>query len=189
MCLFLHNINMSRAIRCQCAVIFLLYITMPLSQRIHTDNLKPGKKYLIEVQWNLTNNMRMPDTTILTGAFVNYVYVRGRTRSFDSGLQLLLSRSRFEMVFNIDGTNINISSVNKFYEILTPSPAEFASVYSIYTLPLPNELKKEINYFVGNRKKLYYRGRSNSANLQKNNRRQDRYFEKPANRNSNPNSL
>ena len=66
------------------------------------------------------------------------------------------------MVFNIDGVNRNISSVNKFYEILTPSPAELASVYSVYTLPLPNDLKKEINYFIGNRKKLYYRNRAHS---------------------------
>lgn len=162
---------------------------MPLSKRIHVDNLKPGKKYLIEVQWNLTNNLRMLNTTVLTGTFVDYVYVRGRTRSFDSGLQLLLSRSRFEMVFNIDGVNRNISSVNKFYEILTPSQAELTSVYSIYKLPLPNDLKKEINYFVGNRKKLYYRERSNSANLQRNNPHLDRYFEKQANHTSNLNSL
>lgn len=146
-------------------IIFLLYNNMPLSQRIHADNLKTGKKYLIEVQWNLTNNLRMLNTTILTGTFVDYVYVRGRTQSFDSGLQLLLSRSRFEMIFNIDGTNHNISSVNKFYEILTPRPAELASVYSIYTLPLPNDLKKEINYFVGNRKKLYYRKRADSCRI------------------------
>jgi hypothetical protein len=170
-------------------VIFLVYITMPLSQRIHADNLKPGKKYLIEVQWNLTNNLRMLNTTIFTGLFVDYVYVRGRTRSFDSGLQLLLSRSRFEMVFNIDGTNSNISSVNKFYEILTPSSAELASVYSIYTLPLPNDIKKEINYFIGNRKKLYYRRSSRCADLQMNNPRLGRYFEKQANHISNLNSL
>ena len=151
--------------RCLATVIFLLYNIMPLSQRIHADNLKPGKKYLIELQWNLTNNLRMINTTILTGTFVDYVYVRGRTRSFDSGLQLLLSRSRFEMVFNIDGANRNISSVNKFYEILKPSPADLASVYSIYTLPLPNDLKKEINYFVGNRKKLYYRKRADSCRI------------------------
>ncbi len=144
---------------------------MPLSQRIHVDNLKPGKKYLIEVQWNLTNNLRMLNTTVLTGTFVDYVYVRGRTRSFDSGLQLLLSRSRFELVFNIDDKKHHISSVNKFYEILTPSPTELASVYRIYTLPLPNDLKKEINYFMGNRKKLYYRMPSSYTNSQKSNRR------------------
>ena len=138
---------------------------MPLSQRIHVDHLKPGKKYLIEVQWNLTNNLRMLNTTVLTGTFVDYVYVRGRTCSFNSGLQILLSRSRFEMVFNIDGVNRNISSVNKFYEILTPSSAELASVYSVYTLPLPNDLKKEINYFMGNRKKLYYRKRTDSCRV------------------------
>jgi hypothetical protein len=180
---------MSHVMRGYRAINFLMYNIMPLSQRIYVDNLKPGKKYLIEVQWNLTNNLRMLNTTVLTGTFVDYVYVRGRTRSFDSGLQLLLSRSRFELVFNIDGKKHHISSVNKFYEILTPSSAELASVYSIYRLPLPNDLKKEINYFIGNRKKLYYRRSSSCADLQMNNPRLGRYFEKQANRISNPNSL
>lgn len=133
---------------------------MPLSKQICAYNLKPGKKYLIDVQWNITNNLRLDHTVTLIGTFVDYVYVRGRTRSFDSGLHVLTTRSRYEAIFNVNGFHRNVSAVNKFYEILTPDPLAFANVYSIYTLPLPNDLKKEISYFVGNRKKLYYKVRS-----------------------------
>lgn len=138
---------------------------MPLSQRINAYNLKAGKKYLIELQWNLTNTLRLDTPTIAIGTFVENMYVRGRTRSFDSGLQLLTARPRIEIIFNIDGVNRSISSANKVYEILTPQPREFVSMYSIYMLPLPNELKKEISYFVGNRNKLYYRKRATRVGL------------------------
>ena len=134
---------------------------MPLSNRINVHKLLAGKKYLIELQWNLTNTVRNDQPIILTGKFVENIYVRGRTRSFDSGLQLLTSRPRIETVFNIDGCNHTVSSVNKFYEILIPKPVEFMSVYSIYRLPLPFVLKREIRYFIGNQNKLYYKKRSN----------------------------
>lgn len=130
---------------------------MPLSQSINAHNLNVGKKYLIEVQWNLTNDMRLHLPNPIVGTFIDHVYVRGRTRSFDTGLQIMLSRSRYEAIFDINGTHRKVSSANKFYEILIPNPYLFASVYSVYTLPLPNDLKKEISYFLGNRKKLYYR--------------------------------
>ena len=95
---------------------------MPLSTVVSPHNLVPGKKYLIEVQWNLTNDLRLPATQTMIGTFLQSSYVRGRTCSFDTGLQLLLSRSRYETSFSIDGKSSIVSSVNKFYEILSPSP-------------------------------------------------------------------
>jgi hypothetical protein len=132
---------------------------MPLSQSINASALIPGKKYLIDVYWNTEGNLRFYASRPIVGTFVNHVYVRGRTRSFDSGLQILLSRSRYESIFEINGIERKVSSANKFYEILYPCAYELASVYSVYTLPLPNDIKKEISYFVGNRRKLYYRKR------------------------------
>ena len=81
-------------------------------------NLIPNKKYFIEVQWNIKNNLRIDNNYTLTGTFVKTSYVRGRTCSFDTGLKLLLSNSRFEVIFNVDGIEHIVSSVNKFYEIL-----------------------------------------------------------------------
>ena len=130
---------------------------MPLSKQIYQHNLKPAKKYLIEIQWNITNNLRLDKSVSFIGTFVGYVYVKGRTHSFDSGLQVLTSRSRYEAVFNVDGVQRNVSTVNKFYEVLIPNPIQFANVYRIYTLPLPNVLKREVRHFLGNVKKLYYK--------------------------------
>jgi hypothetical protein len=77
--------------------------------------------------------------------------------SFDTGLEILVSRPRIESRFMINETIHTISSVNKFYEILHPNPVEIANVYAIFRLPIPNDLKKIVNYYIGNRKKLYYR--------------------------------
>lgn len=99
----------------------------------------------------------MPTSTILEGIYIESVFKRGRSMSFDTGLEILLSRPRIEAKFMINGTMQIVSSVNKFYQILEPDPLDFAKVQAIYSLPLPNDIKKEINYYVGNRKILYYR--------------------------------
>lgn len=130
---------------------------MPLSSQINVHKLVPNKRYVIEVQWNLTNDMRMPSETILTGTFIDATFKRGRSRSFDTGLVILLSRPRFETRFRINGEIQIVSSVNRFYEILNPNPIEIATVSTIYKLPIPNDLKKIVNYYIGNRKKLFYR--------------------------------
>ena len=130
---------------------------MPLSKPISVHRLVPNKRYLIEIQWNIENNVRMPTSTILEGIYIESEFRRGRSMSFDTGLEILLSRPRIEAKFMINGTIQIVSSVNKFYEILYPDEVEFTKVHAIYSLPLPNDIKKEINYYVGNRKKLYYR--------------------------------
>ena len=130
---------------------------MPLSKPISVHRLVPDKRYLIEIQWNIENNIRMQTSTILEGIYIESVFKRGRSMSFDTGLEILLSRPRIEEKFMINGTMQIVSYVNKFYQILEPDPLDFAKVQAIYSLPLPNDIKKEINYYVGNRKKLYYR--------------------------------
>jgi hypothetical protein len=117
---------------------------MPVSKHVSPQNLQPGKPYIIDVQWNLTNNFRMPVGYITRGTFVKNTYVRGRTGSFDTGLQILLSRSRCETTFRVDGKEQVVSSVNRFYEVLTPRPDEFSTVSVIYKLPLPTVLKQII---------------------------------------------
>ena len=132
---------------------------MPLSKQIETYDLIPGKKYMIDIQWNLTNNLRIPNSNYMIGTFVASNYIRGRTHSYDSGLQVLLSRSRFELEFNINGNKTIISSVNKFYEVLTPPKDIIEQAYKIFTLPLPNDIKKYICKYVEFSKDLYYRPR------------------------------
>lgn len=125
-------------------VLFWSISKMPVSKHVSPQNLQPGKHYLIHVQWNRTNDVRMPMGYMTRGTFVKNTYVRGRTGSFDTGLQILLSRSRYETTFSIDGEEQVVSSVNRFYEILTPAPDEFSKVSVIYKLPLPTVLKQLI---------------------------------------------
>jgi hypothetical protein len=134
---------------------------MPLSNAISPHNLVPGKKYLIDVQWNLSNNLRLPTNHIVIGTFMQSSFVRGRTQSFDTGLQLLRSRSRYEATFSINGKLSTVSTVNKFYEILTPSASEFAAVRQLYLLRLPNDLKKYIASFMNTSLNLTYRANPN----------------------------
>jgi hypothetical protein len=130
---------------------------MPILKRTSVHNLVPNKKYFIEVQWNIKNNLRIDNNYTLTGIFVKTSYIRGRTCSFDTGLKLLLSNSRFEVIFNVDGIDHIVSSVNKFYEIVNPPVDEIASIYAIYKLPLPIELKRIICEFSMKRLPLFYR--------------------------------
>jgi hypothetical protein len=130
---------------------------MPLSSQVSIQNLKPGKKYAIEVQWNVTNNLRMPSTYMMIGTFVQSAYVRGRTQSFDTGLKVLLTRARYEVTFNINGLDRAVSSANKFYEVLVPEPSDFATVAGIYGLPLPTDLKKTICSYLDEVLVLKYR--------------------------------
>ena len=138
---------------------------MPLSKQISAQNLKPGTKYVIEIQWNLTNDVREQTTYTAIGTYMESKYVRGRTCSFDTGLQMLLSRSRYETTFNINGKNHTVSSVNKFYEILTPPLDEIAQICKVYGLPLPIDLKKYIAKYVGGILSLKYRTKNESDKI------------------------
>lgn len=121
---------------------------MPLSKLKNAHCLIPGKKYYIDVFWNINNNLREVSGYSTVGTFVENNYVRGRTHSYDSGLQVLLSRSRIETTFNINGINKTVSSANNFYEILTPPEDKIAQSSYLFTLPLHNDIKKYITKYI-----------------------------------------
>lgn len=133
---------------------------MPVSKIIKAHHLVPGKKYLVDVQWNITNDLRMQTSHTVIGVFKHNTYIRGRTGSFDSGLQILLSRSRCESTFTVDGDETTVSAVNKFYEVIIPCACDFAMIGKIYALPLPLDLKKIVGKYLGRTRRLYYKSRS-----------------------------
>jgi len=139
---------------------------MPLSAQVFAKNLKPGKKYMIEIQWNITNDLRMPKTYSMMGTYVQADFVRGRTQSFDSGLKVLRTKSRYETTFNVEGKEITVSSVNKFYEVIEPEPEPFAAAAALYALPLPNDLKKFIGTYVPEIMALKYRRNLTNLSIQ-----------------------
>jgi len=132
---------------------------MPLSKLIKSYDLIPGRRYMIDIQWNLTNDLRIPNSNYMIGTFLASNYIRGRTYSYDTGLQVLLSRSRLETEFNIDGNKTIVSSVNKFYEVLTPPKDIIEKAHKIFTLHLPNDIKKYICKYIEFTNNLYYRPR------------------------------
>jgi hypothetical protein len=129
-------IEMSNMILRKIFKYYTIIIIMPLSKAIKPCDLVPGRKYMIDIQWNLTNDLRIPNGYYLLGTFISSNYIRGRTYSYDSGLKVLLSRSRMETIFNVDGEKLIISSVNKFYEILYPTNNIVFQSYVLYQLPL-----------------------------------------------------
>ena len=132
---------------------------MPLSKQIKTYDLIPGKRYMIDIQWNLTNDLRIPNSNYAICTFLASNYIRGRTYSYYTGLQVLLSRSRLETEFNIDGNKTIVSSVNKFYEVLIPPKDIIEKAHKIFTLHLPNDIKKYICKYIEFTNNLYYRPR------------------------------
>ena len=130
---------------------------MPLSSQVNPHNLIPGKKYFIDIQWNLTNDLRLQNGSSTIGTFISSNYIRGRTHSYDTGLQVLLSRSRFEASFKVDGEILIVSSVNKFYEVITPHDIVIAKTQTLFNLHLPNDIKKHISKYTDYILDLHYR--------------------------------
>jgi len=121
---------------------------MPILLKTSPQNLKVGKKYFVDVRWNLTNNLRVDNHYTFIGIYKDSSYVRGRTHSFDSGLQVLLAPSRYEVKFEVDGLHQKISSSNAFYEIVNPPERQIASISCLFKLKLPIELKKYISSYL-----------------------------------------
>lgn len=134
-------------------------VYMPLSKLINPANLVSGKQYVIDIQWNVTNDLMTSNSQFIIGTFVEHRYVRGRTYSYDSGLSVLLSRSRYESIFLVNGHEMVVSSVNRFYEVLTPPDDIIAKSHVLSRLPLPNDIKKYICKFTDYILDLCYRPR------------------------------
>ena len=117
---------------------------MVIRNQLSSQQLKPGENYIIAIDWNHTNDFRNDQEYLVYGTFLRLEYIRGRTHSYDSGLQLLLSPSRINAIFRIDGQRCRISSVNKFYKIQKPFESEILNECLLRTLPFDNYIRKKI---------------------------------------------
>lgn len=138
---------------------------MPLSKSIPPPNLVSGKQYLIDIQWNVTNDLMTSNGQSIMGTFIEHRYVRGRTYSFDSGLAVLLSRSRYESIFLVNEHEMVVSSVNRFYEVLTPPDDIIAKSHVLFRLPFHNDIKKYICKFTDYILDLYYKPRPKQKSM------------------------
>ena len=52
---------------------------MPLSKIIKAYDLIPGKRYMIDIQWNLTNDLRIPNSNYMIGTLrLQIIFVDAR---------------------------------------------------------------------------------------------------------------
>ena len=123
-------------------------IFMRISNEVSIDRLSPGKKYIIDVNWNDTNTLRIERDYLLHGVFKRLEYVKGRAYSYDSGLSVLLSPSRINAIFDINGQTCKISSANRFYEQCHIHKDDIVAYYAIHCIQLPNDVKREIGKYL-----------------------------------------
>ena len=114
------------------------------------ERLIPGEKYLVIINWNEHNNLRFDKEYKFFGIFERLQFVRGRTRSYDSGLQLLLSPSRTNAIFNFNGRSVPVSSGNCFYKIYRPSQKELQNEYFLRRLKICYDMKRLIRKYMKN---------------------------------------
>ena len=117
---------------------------MIIKNQLRSEQLIPGENYIIAIDWNYTNDFRNDQEYLVYGKFLRLEYIRGRTHSYDSGLQVLLSPSRINTIFRIDGQCCKISSVNKFYKIQKPLEVDILKECLLRTLPFDNYIRKKI---------------------------------------------
>jgi len=112
------------------------------------DKLIPDETYLVVVNWNQTGDFRFDNEYRLIGKFIRHDYIRGRTRSFDSGLTILLTPNRINAIFESRGERVSISSANTFYKIVRPTKKEIQSEKILRDMYLPDNSKNLIRSFL-----------------------------------------
>lgn len=112
------------------------------------DKLISDETYLVVINWNHTGNFRFDNEYRLVAKFIRHDYIRGRTRSFDSGLTVLLTPNRINAIFESKGQRISISSANTFYRIIRPSKNDIQREKIIRNIILPQHTKSLIRSFL-----------------------------------------
>ena len=49
---------------------------MVISNQVSIDRLIPGKRYIIAINWNTANNLRIDDECLIYGTYVRYEHTR-----------------------------------------------------------------------------------------------------------------
>jgi len=120
---------------------------MRISNEVTIDRLIPENRYVIAINWNDTNTLRTEGDYLLHGTFKRIEFIRGRTYSYDTGLSILLSPSRINAIFDINGQICKISSANCFFERYQVDEHEICTEHTIRHLNLPTDMKRVIRTY------------------------------------------
>ena len=113
------------------------------------DRLEPNKNYLVVVKWNSDSSFKFDNEYRFFGKFVRLNIDKKRTKSFDSGLEILLTPSRTNAIFSINGQLCHVNSANEFYKLIRPKKKILQNEILIRSLPIDTDCKKRVRDYLG----------------------------------------
>ena len=126
-----------------------------MSSLTKIDNLIPGKRYFVDVWWNIHNTIREREPYQFIGIFRRIVYVPAKKHINQHGLVYIQRPARSEVLFTIldhlgkeKKQEINVSSMNSFYSSYRPKSLELCRRKAVMRLRLPYDLKWYLRKFV-----------------------------------------
>ena len=126
-----------------------------MSSLTKTDNLIHGKRYFVDVWWNLHNTIREKQPYQFIGIFRRTNYVPAKKYINPHGLVHIIRPARTEVIFNIldhlgqeQPQELKVSSMNSFYSSYRPKSLELCRRKAIMRLRLPSDLKWYLRKFV-----------------------------------------
>ena len=124
------------------------------------DNLVVGKRYFVDVWWNLYNTVRDYEPYQFIGEFRKIVYIPTKRETNSHGLVTVVTPARTEVIFRLldhygvrQNKDIRVSSMNHFYASYRPKSIELCHTRAIMKLQLPLDLTRYVTTFMETRQK------------------------------------
>jgi len=124
------------------------------------DNLVRGKRYFVDVWWNLYNTVRDYEPYQFIGEFQRIYYIPTKRETNNHGLVTVITPARTEVVFRLldqygvrQNRDIRVSSMNYFYASYKPKSIELCQRRAIMKLQLPLDLRRYVKTFMETRQK------------------------------------
>lgn len=124
------------------------------------DNLVVGKRYFVDVWWNLYNTVRDYEPYQFIGEFRKIVYIPAKRETNSHGLVTVVTPARTEVIFRLldhygvrQNKDIRVSSMNHFYASYRPKSIELCHRRAIMKLQLPLDLTQYVTTFMETRQK------------------------------------
>lgn len=124
------------------------------------DNLVVGKRYFVDVWWNLYNTVRDYEPYQFVGEFRKIVYIPTKRETNSHGLVTVVTPARTEVIFTLldhygvrQNKDIRVSSMNHFYASYRPKSIELCHTRAIMKLQLPLDLTRYVTTFMETRQK------------------------------------
>ena len=131
-----------------------------MSRVTKIDNLVVGKRYFVDVWWNLYNTVRDCEPYQFIGEFKKINYIPTKRHTNIHGLVTVITPARTEVIFHMfdqygvrQNRDIHVSSINHFYASYRPKSIELCHKRAIMKLQLPFDVKKQVTCFIETRQK------------------------------------